>query len=74
VVLWIIPYIVVCPKPKNCRFIEIIKAFEIFGIIAGIKRIYAIYPTFGFVVKPKALIMRLQSNKKGESACWDKPF
>jgi len=43
--------------------IEIIKVFEIFGIIAGIKRIYAIYPTFGFVVKPKALIMRLQSNK-----------
>jgi hypothetical protein len=48
-------------------YIEIIKVFEIIGIIADIKRIYATYPTFGFVVKPKALIMRVQSNKKGES-------
>jgi hypothetical protein len=58
----------------NYRYIEIIKVFEIFGIIAGIKRIYATYPILGFVVKPKALIIRLQSNKKGEFMCLDSPF
>jgi hypothetical protein len=49
------------------HYIEIIKGFEIFGIISGIKRIYGTYPIFNFVVKPKALKMRFYENKKGGS-------
>jgi transposase-like protein len=40
-----------CPLKKRIS--------QIFGIIAGIKRIYAIYPTFGFVVKPNPQFLNL---------------
>jgi hypothetical protein len=40
-------------------YIEIIKVFEIFGNITGIKRIYEIYRSLGFVVKQYARKMRL---------------
>jgi len=53
----------------NYRYIEIIKGFKIYEIIAYTKLIHAHYRIFWLDVKPKALIMQLQSNKKGESTC-----
>jgi len=46
-------------------YIEIIKVFEFFGIIADIKLIHATYCLFAIAVKSDARKMRLQGNKKG---------
>jgi hypothetical protein len=56
------------------RFIEIIKVFEVFGIIADIKPIHATYCIFAVAVKSKSRKIRLPTNKKGESKCWDTAF
>ena len=44
------------------HYIEIIKVFEIFGIIADIKLIHASYRIFASVVKPQLLKTGLQEN------------
>jgi len=55
-------------------YIEIIKVFEIFGIIPDIKLIHAIYCIFAVAVKSESRKIRLPANKKGESNRWDTPF
>ncbi len=58
----------------GCRYIEIIKVFEIFGIIADIKLIHATYCIFTVAVKSESRKMRLRENKKSESIGSDSPF
>jgi hypothetical protein len=56
------------------RLIEIIKVFEILGIIAYIKMIHATYCIFAVAVKSKSRRIRLPVNKKGKSIALDSPF
>ena len=48
-------------------YIEIIKVFEILGIIADIKLIHATYRALSVAVKSEPRQMRLSLNKKGKS-------
>jgi len=56
------------------HYIEIIKVFEISGIIADIKLIHATYCFFAVAVKSESRKIWPPANKKGESTYWDSPF
>ena len=55
-------------------YIEIIKVFEIFRIVADIKLIHATYCFFAVAAKSESRKIWLPANKKGESTGWDTPF
>jgi hypothetical protein len=59
---------------QNDMYIEIIKVFEVLGIIADIKLIYATYCIFAVAVKSESRKIWLPANKKGKSIGPDLSF